>query len=258
MNAAQLSLIPGITIPALLLAGCATSVPVGDGGFGVPLAVPDTAVAQEYDVASPQVTLGVSDIEYGKINFADSIDSFDVSGVETKRTRVLFRQGTEAFGYSAGFSLSELGDFDMLGFVAGVNGISRLDEAPGTSAIVDYDASISLDYGDAYFELFDFFGRLIDFGDADLLTTEMSARIGGGVDFDGIQVTAGLASSVMFGTMTLNYVASGFSETVDVDGSNLGVYGRAAYAVAGSPLFVEMIGFGGDLSGVTINGGVRF
>jgi len=244
VNAAQLSLILGITIPALLLAGCATSVPVGDGGFGVPLAVPDTAVAQGDDVASYRVTLGVRNIEYGTITFDAPEISSDSHDVVIDDYRLRYRTGTAAIGFNFDLSSGEYDEYyDSIGFGFGIDGTPLLASKSDVSPILDYDATLSLDYSEE--------------GVTTLVYAELFGRIGGGVDIQDFQLSTGLASSLLWGV--LDSTPNRFSfDTHRITGVNLGGYVRAAYAAAGSPLFVEMIGFAGDLSGLTINGGFRF
>lgn len=238
--------------PAILLSACAISGGVGGDGLNPSVATPVTADWGDDGAIRGQLTLGVRDVEYHEI---DGIAHKSGGDIDSEKYRLRYRHGTREFGFYGGLAVGEYEDESELGgFEFGIDGIRNLVGNPewevATAAILDYDANVSFDYADHDVPE--------GTGSVNLKSEyfELRGRIGPGVDFGTIQLSAGVAASILSGTADVNN--SGVISEVDFDGTSVGSYVRAAYGGGLGPFVFEIIGFGGDISGITINGGVQF
>lgn len=249
MTSARFALILAAAFPALSLVACVTSVGAGGHGSGTPPEI--LTAAAESGGFSHRTAFGVRTLKYRKVTLDDGSSTVDVPDVENDKYRLRYRSGTEAIGFYAGFSSGEFGAYETLGAEVGIDGTPHLTSNSAVSAIIDYDATVSVEYGDDEGAVSGIAALYADF-----FCVEFSGRIGAGVDLHGFQLSTGFAGSVLDGTVEVS--SFGSSDEADLSGTNLAGYARAAYVATHAPVFVEIIGFGGDISGVTFNGGVQF
>jgi len=198
-----------------------------------------------------RTTVEIRDVEYGEITVDDGSSVVDVAGIKNEGYWLRQRGGPEAFGLYVGFSFGEFGAYETFGSELGIDGTPRVTSGESVDVFIDYDAAAAFYLGDDAAAAPGLPALYADFE-----CHEFRGRLGAGVDVNGFQLTLGVAGSKLEGSYGAGSLLG--AADVEISGTNLGGYARAAYADAGSPLFLEVLGHAGDLSGLTINGGFRF
>lgn len=207
-----------------------------------------------------EFTLSRQRVEFGKV----TIGEYDIAGttfpeddtedVQQTLSRFRYRLGGRASGFIVGFIAEKFEDdpsdaaFDLVGIELGSDGFPHLGSSPKVAAAIDYGFSFSARGGDG--EIPTLFGN----AKTDIVIVELAARIGAGVDIQGLQISGGLTGSAIGAGLNNDIVDDPF----EAHGTNMGPYFRVWYRSNSFPLVGGIQLMGGDMRGASFGVGLLF
>ena len=214
----------------------------------------------EFSLSRQRVEFRTVDTESLDIN--DNVnDEIKVHDVEQTLTRFRYRYGPSERAFVVGLlgENIEQNDFDLdielAGFEIGNEGFPHLGQGGQVCGAFDYSAMFSARAGDGEIPLIDpNTNAVVGSTDAKFVALEFSGRLGGGVDIQGLQLSAGLIASAL----AMRFDGDSRNDDFTADAFNTGVYARVWLRSNLIPLVGGIQVMAGDISGVSFGMGLHF